>query len=285
MKQLLPHFPHSINTYFEPFCGGGSSFLNVSASKYILNDIDTYMVQMHNMLNKYAKTPQEFFDVIKKIEDKYGLSASYRQDIIPEKLKAEFVKTYFARFNKEGYAQMRKDFNQNKTNFELLYLLLIYGFNRMLRFNTKGDFNLPVGNVDLNQNVINALDDYFNFVIEHELHFSSCDFRVFFKECDFKSEDFVYLDPPYLISNSEYNKLWSESDEKDLLELLDDLHSKGVKFAISNLIEHKGKENAIFKAWAKKYNVYDISSNYISYHDNKTQSSHREVLVTNYKRS
>ena len=60
---------------------------------------------------------------------------------------------------------------------------------------------------------------------------------------------------------------------------------EGVKFAISNLMEHKGKENTIFKTWAEKYNVYDISSNYISYHDNKTQSSHREVLVTNYKRS
>ena len=61
MKQLLPYFPESINTYFEPFCGGGSSFLNVSASKYVLNDIDTYMVKMHNMLNSYAKTPQAFF--------------------------------------------------------------------------------------------------------------------------------------------------------------------------------------------------------------------------------
>ena len=285
MKQLLPYFPQSINTYFEPFCGGGSSFLNVSASKYVLNDIDTYMVKMHNMLNSYAKTPQVFFDKIIEIEEKYGLSASYRQDIIPEELKAEFVKTYFARFNKEGFAQMRNDFNKDKTNAELLYVLLIYGFNRMLRFNSKGDFNLPVGNVDLNQNVINALNHYFNFATAHELHFFSQDFRMFLKDWNFKANDFVYLDPPYLISNSEYNKLWSEDDEKDLLVLLDNLHSKGVKFAISNLMEHKGKENTIFKTWAEKYNVYDISSNYISYHDNKTQSSHREVLVTNYKRS
>ena len=197
----------------------------------------------------------------------------------------EFVKTYFARFNKEGFAQMRNDFNKDKTNAELLYVLLIYGFNRMLRFNSKGDFNLPVGNVDLNQNVINALNHYFNFATEHELHFFSQDFRIFLKDWNFKADDFVYLDPPYLISNSEYNKLWSDDDEKDLLALLDNLHSKGVKFAISNLMEHKGRENTIFKTWAEKYNVYDISSNYISYHDNKTQSNHREVLVTNYKRS
>ena len=69
------------------------------------------------------------------------------------------------------------------------------------------------------------------------------------------------------------------------MERLDELNAKGVKFAISNLAEHKDKENTIFKAWAEKYNIYDISSNYINYHDNTKKSNHREVLVTNYKRS
>ena len=35
------------------------------------------------------------------------------------------------------------------------------------------------------------------------------------------------------------------------------------------------------RAWAKKYNVNDITSNYISFHDN-TQKGSYEVLVTNY---
>ena len=52
---------------------------------------------------------------------------------------------------------MRSDFNNDKDDMMLLYMLLIYGFNRMLRFNSKGDFNLPVGNVDFNKNVVNAL--------------------------------------------------------------------------------------------------------------------------------
>ena len=285
MKQILPYFPQTIDTYFEPFCGGGSSFLNVTASKYVLNDIDPYMIKMHNMLNAYAKKTKVFFDHIEKIENKYTLSASYRQDIIPERLKSEFTKTYFARFNKEGYAKMRDDFNKDKSNIEQLYVLLIYGFNRMLRFNSKGDFNLPVGNVDLNHNVINALNDYFDFANQHELQFLSYDFRKFFQDRDFKTDDFVYLDPPYLISNSEYNKLWSENDETDLLEILNNLNAKGVKFAISNLMKHKDKENTIFKDWSEKYHVYDISSNYISYHDNTTHINHREVLVTNYERS
>ena len=281
MPQLLKLFPKNIDNYYEPFCGGGSSFINVVANKYILNDIDSYMIRMHNMLNLYAYTPEMFFMAVKNIEKEYNLSASYRQDIVPNELKEQFKKTYFAKYNKQGFDRMRLDFNKNKTSMELLYVMLIYGFNRMLRFNSKGDFNLPVGNVDLNKNVIDALNNYFRFCKNNELHFSCLDFREFFKMYDFKKNDFIYLDPPYLISNSEYNKIWTEKDEIDLLNILDQLNAKGVRFAISNLLECKGVKNKIFIEWAKKYNIYDVNSNYINYHDNSTKNS-KEVLVTNY---
>ena len=62
---------------------------------------------------------------------------------------------------------------------------------------------------------------------------------------------------------------------------MDELNKKGVRFAISNLLECKDKQNTIFAKWSKKYHVYDIDSNYINYHDNSIKSS-REVLVTNY---
>lgn len=284
MKQLLPLFPDTMDTYYEPFCGGGSSFLNVKASRYVLGDVDSYMIKLHNMLNLYAHKPQEFFNTIFKIEETYGLSASYRQDIIPQEFKSQYIKTYFAKFNKSGFERMRNDFNNDKANMELLYLLLIYGFNRMLRFNSNGDFNLPVGNVDLNQNVIKALKYYFEFCTKKEVLFYTLDFRDFFKMWNFKSNDFIYLDPPYLISNSEYNKLWSEDDEKALLSLLDELNAKNIRFAISNLIEDKGKRNDIFEKWAEKYNIYEVSSNYLNYHNNTPKGIHREVLVTNYKK-
>lgn len=284
MKQLLPLFPENIETYYEPFCGGGSSFLNVQASRYILGDVDSYMIKLHNMLNGYAHNPQKFFEKITEIETVYGLSASYRQDIIPQELKAQYMKTYFAKFNKRGFENLRNDFNRDKGNIEFLYILLIYGFNRMLRFNSNGDFNLPVGNVDLNQNVIKALNYYFNFCTQNEVLFYKLDFRDYFKMWNFMNRDFVYLDPPYLISNSEYNKLWSEEDEKALLSILDELNARGIKFAISNLIEDKGKKNYIFAQWAEKYVIHEVSSNYINYHSNVRKENHREVLVTNYNK-
>lgn len=282
MGQILPLFPDTVNGYYEPFCGGGSSFLNVSAEEYHLNDIDSYMILLHQMLNSYSAESERFFNIIYEIEQRYALSASYRQDIVPAALKEAYKKTYFARFNKPGYELMRKDFNADKSNTELLYILLIYGFNRMLRFNACGDFNLPVGNVDLNKNVIKALVKYFDFCSANKLYYHNLDYKDFFKQSYIESGDFVYLDPPYLISNSEYNKIWNENNEKELLGLLDELDDSGVKFAISNLIDHKGRTNEIFKAWAEKFNVHEVSSYYINYHDNTAVNGHREVLVTNY---
>ena len=177
--------------------------------------------------------------------------------------------------------KLRDDFNDDKNDLLKLYILLIYGFNRMLRFNGNGDFNLPVGNVDFNQNVVNALNNYFDFVSEHKISYFSLDFEDFLSKIKISPDDFIYLDPPYLISFSEYNKLWNEQEETRLLTCLDDLNSRNIRFAVSNIIKHKNMYNELFDKWSKKYNVIDITSNYISFHDN-TQKDSYEVLVTNY---
>ena len=66
-----------------------------------------------------------------------------------------------------------------------------------------------------------------------------------------------------------------------MLNILDELNSKGVRFAISNLLSSNDKQNKIFIEWSKKYKIYDVDSNYISYHDNSIKNL-KEVLVTNY---
>ncbi len=282
LPEITEYFPKNINHFIEPFTGGGSVFMNVKAEQYLLNDIDKNIVNLHKFLIKFSNNKKEFFGNILKIINEYGLSKSYLQDIVPNNLKVEWKKTYYAHFNKIAYGKLKEDYNssENKSLIKL-YLLLIYGFNRMLRFNSNGKFNLPVGNVDFNNNVVNALNDYFLFVQGKDILWNNTDFKSFLNNILYKKDDFVYLDPPYLISFSEYNKLWNEENEKELLSLLDNLDKKGVKFAISNIVSYKGRENKIFKEWMKKYKVFKIQSNYISYYDN-TKKIIKEVLVTNY---
>jgi len=151
----------------------------------------------------------------------------------------------------------------------------------MLRFNSKGEFNVPVGNVDFNKNVETAIKDYFDFVKEKEIKIENLDFKPFIKKNGFKKNDFMYLDPPYLITFSEYNKIWNEEKEIELLTLLDELNERSIKFAISNVTTYKGRKNHIFMNWMNKYNSTKIKSNYISYHDNSNKDF-EEILVFNY---
>jgi len=282
MKQLLNLFPKEINNFYEPFVGGGTVFLNIKAKKYYINDINKHLINIHKFLIINSKNPIQFFKNVEKIIYKYKLSRSFKEDIIPTALKKEWKKTYFARFNKAGYEKLRECVNNYKKNDPLiLYILLIYGFNRMLRFNGGGKFNLPVGNVDFNKNVVNALNDYFTFVYNKKIIITSKDFKKFFSDKKIQKNDFVYLDPPYLITASEYNKIWDKKTESDLLELIDNLDKKGVKFALSNVTHYNGSRNDILIKWMKKYEVHKIQSNYINYHNNGKKEI-KEVLVTNY---
>lgn len=282
MKQLVNLFPKEINNFYEPFVGGGTVFLNIEAKKYFLNDIDKHLINIHKLLIASSKNPEKFFKNTEKIIHKYKLSHSYKKDVVPDSLKKEFKKTYYARFNKEGYDKLRMFVNNFQKNDPLvLYILLIYGFNRMLRFNGGGKFNLPVGNVDFNKNVVNALDGYFGFVHDKKISITSSYFKKFFSDKKYFKNDFVYLDPPYLISASEYNKLWNQKSEADLLKMIDVLDKKGVKFALSNVTHYNGSKNDLLLEWIKKYKVYKIESNYINYHNNGKKII-KEVLVTNY---
>ena len=179
VPQLKENFPDDIERFIEPFCGGGSVFLNTNAKQYLLNDIDSYMIKLHNFLMSSSSQPESFWNELKFDIEKYGLSATFMGRDVPKEYRKEFVKTYFAKYNKEAYMKMRTDFNSNKDDMMLLYMLLIYGFNRMLRFNSKGDFNLPVGNVDFNKNVVNALDEYFDYVSERDIKLFNMDFQEF----------------------------------------------------------------------------------------------------------
>lgn len=281
--KISKYFPKTINRFIEPFTGGGSVFLNVNANEYLLNDIDTNVINIHQFLMEQSENPKAFFDNVFDIIQQYNLSHSYIKDIVPQELKDEWIKTYYAKFNKDGFDKLKADYNSSTEKSVLhLYLLLIFGFNRMLRFNSKGEYNLPVGNVDFNKNTETALHDYFRLTKQKNIQFFNLDFLDFFRQIEFQEDDFVYLDPPYLITFSEYNKLWNEETEKRLLDFLEWLDSQNVKFAVSNVSHYKGKINQQFLEWSRQHNSFDIKSNYISYHDNSNKEF-KEVLITNYE--
>ena len=114
-----------------------------------------------------------------------------------------------------------------------------------------------------------------------ECNFTNLDFRYFPFQI-LTDNDFVYCDPPYYNSTATYNEQngWNEKDEIDLLNILDSLNEKGVKFALSNNLKY---ENPILYSWKNKYNLHILNINYnnCNYPKNNKQKD-KEILITNY---
>ena len=273
---IISLVPEKINNYYEPFLGGGTVAMNVTAKKYVLSDCSKDLIAVHESISKTTSLSK-----IKAIINKYGLY-SYDNLTISDyklkKIKDKYPKTYYANINKKPFLELRNRFNETKNSLEL-YVLIIYSFNRMIRFNSKGEYNVPVGNLIFNQKVEKCLLDYRKFVHDNIINFSCKDYKYLY-DVSFNEDDFVYLDPPYLITNAEYNKSWSETDEEQLYDLLDYLNKKGVKFMLSNVYQYQGKINNHMNR-LQKYNFYKVESNYINKNNNKKKDI-IELIVTNY---
>ena len=113
IEEISSYFPDDIEKFVEPFVGGGSVFMNIDARKFYLNDIDVNVIALHKFLCKSANKRTEFFSRIESLIAEYGLSYSYKEDRIPVELKRQYKKTYYAKYNKEAYGQMKRDFNES----------------------------------------------------------------------------------------------------------------------------------------------------------------------------
>ncbi len=203
------------------------------------------------------------------------------------------IDTYIEKYalskeNREGYIALREAYNKGGATYPLLlYTLICYSFNNQIRFNGKGEYNMPFGKgrSSFNPALRSKFISFTEKLQELDIEFFSKDFREI-KVAGLRSNDFVYCDPPYLITVASYNENggWGEKDELALLSKLDEIHTAGVKFGLSNVLESKGKENVILKEWAKKYKVHYLTHTYsnCSYHKKDKTSKDVEVLITNY---
>ena len=280
LPQILPLFPNKIDTFIDLFGGGFNVGINVKANQVIYNDIEKHIVELLN----YFKN-NEGKIIIKQIDsliDKYGLT---RTDKYGYEYYGCNSSEGVSRINKKPYLKLREDYNKNKTPI-LFFTTVIFAFSNQIRFNSKGEFNMPVNKRDFNNNIRNNLIRFLNKMKEIEVFFYNEDFTKL-KINTLSQNDLVYCDPPYLITCASYNENegWNENKEYELLNLLDSLNCRGIKFALSNVLENKGKTNNILKEWAKDYNIHYLNNSYgnSNYHaKDKSNNSTVEVLITNY---
>lgn len=287
LPQILPLFPEISGTFVDLFCGGCNVGINVCAERVVLNDIDQNLLYLYNTFRNMDK--DVMLEMIEGIIEKYGLS---RSDIHGYEYYGCESSKGLGSYNKEPFLKLREDFNEH-TNcdyyyYAMLYVLIVYSFNNQIRFNSNGKFNLPVGKRDYNTKMQEKLSDFIDRLKDGNFVIRSIDFEAFPLD-DYSKDDFIYADPPYLITCATYNEQdgWNEDREKALHNFLDKADKQGIRFALSNVLHSKGKENRILIDWIDsnpKYRAISLDYSYSNsnYQTKDKTSGSEEVLIVNY---
>ena len=282
LPQIAKLFPHDIRTFYDVFSGGANVGINAIAQNIICIEKNKYVAYLLRFIqnNNFEDLNQKIMDII----NEFDLSQSY---INGYGYYGADSSAGLGQHNKKAFLELRNEFNKDKTRIDILLVLVLYSFNNQIRFNSNGNFNLPVGKRDYNGSSRKNVAAFNQISNEKKIVFKNCDFREIGK-MKLEKSDFVYLDPPYLLGLASYNDSggWTEKDEKDLYSLLTKLDNEGVRFALSNVLEHKGKTNEIMKIWAikNKYTVHSLNYHYknSNYHSRAKNDKTVEVLITNY---
>lgn len=290
IDQIYALFPAKVNRFVDLCCGGATVGLNaIGFSKEVVClDINRELISLLQTLQLFSES-----NIIFKMEEiikKFALSDTYNMGY--DYYRTEFqgnngLKSY----NKDGYYKMRDFFNtahlEQHERSIYLFVLISYCFNNDMRFNSSGKFNMPVGKTDFNISIRDKLHSFKQGTKNKNIKFYCSDFSIV-KEFELSRQDFVYCDPPYLITNAVYNdtNIWNVEAEYALLKTLDYLNKHHVKFALSNVLEKEGAKNDVLLKWIAEHSfkVVDIDYHYrsASYNKKNRAAHEREVVILNY---
>ena len=263
LPQILPLFPENINTFVDLFTGGCNVGANVKANITFCNDIIPEVIEFLTACSVLSS--EEMLGMLDNTISHFNLSKT----------------------NQEGYLALREHYNKGNKNWFTFYALVAHSFNNQIRFNSKGEFNMPFGKDRSSFNP--ALRQKFVEFVDHlktiNIQFRCRDFSTLKVE-NLSSNDFVYADPPYLLTLASYNENggWTEKEERTLYSLMDRLNGNNVKFALSNVTKHKGLVNEMLVKWSSKYNTHNLNMQYsnCNYQLKDREAVTQEVLITNY---
>lgn len=285
LPQLLEKFPKNIHTFIDLFGGGFNVGANVESDFVIYNDKQKEVTRLIKLFYKY-----DYLKIIQRIEkiiQKYGLSNTYENGYDFYNCESD---SGVGSFNKEKYYLLRNDYNCLENESEekdfLLLTLIIFSFNNQIRFNSAGEFNMPVGKRDFNSSSRKNIRDFALKLRNKNIIFQNKDFyKLNFINLD---KPFFYCDPPYYLGIASYNENngWTIKEERKLLVYLEKLNDNGIPFALSNVIEHKGKIHEELKKWVddNHFNLIYIKASYSNsnYQIKDKSAVTREILITNY---
>lgn len=268
--KLLRHFlmdllPTGLDSFIDAFAGSGTVSINVDAKNYYINEYDDIIFNILNLFKKLK--PEEIIYEIEYHVNKYDLpkfgTAGSSKEIV-EKYKQNFYE----------FRKLATYYN----NPIYIYILHFYSFTHIIRFNKFKENTSARGNsfYSFEKDAIRIANSCKFFSQQNvnllNLDFNDIDYDNILKE---GKNNFVYFDPPYIKTADWYSSGYNKYDDYRLMNLADELNSKGVKFGISNNIDN---EDLIL--WAKDNNYNIAYQEYVYTGNGKRKTT--EIYIYNY---
>ena len=270
IPNIKKHIPQFSGRYIEPFFGGGALYFHLEPQNAIINDINTRLIGFYDgVKNDYPRLRTELNTVEKLYE-------ANRHDF--DELKKNHPTEHVEDKNEYFYYKIRDMYNglteKEYTDALIYFFINKTAYSGMIRYNAKGEFNVPFGRYQhLNTSLV-SLDH--SKLLSHAKIFNK-DYKEIFDMT--KSDDFIFLDPPYDCvfsdyGNEEYKDGFNDDSHRKLAQDLKNLDCRVLMVIGKTPLTEELYGNMIIDEYAKKYAV-NIR--------NRFKSAANHILVANYK--
>ena len=285
LQYIVPKFPKIINNYHELFLGGGSVLLallqeqkkgnvkiNGSVYAYDLND---------GLINTFKQVQNNIKPVLKVVNKLKSDFSSIKINTLKQRGAPEVNENNYMTTREHYYYWTRDLYNKTPKNTVQSAGYFIFlnktGFRGMYRESRNGEFNIPYGLKD-KKNIPGIIDEIHMHNLSElikDVIFVHSGFENSIKQI--KTNDFVYLDPPYAPENGSsfvgYTKDGFGIDiHKKLFEEIKKL--KNIKFIMSNSCVKLVLDNF------KLYNIEKIVARR-AINSKNPESTAKEVVIYN----
>lgn len=269
LPMLLPYMPTFEGRYIEPFFGGGAMFFRLERPNSIINDINSRLMNFYRAIqNQFPQLKNE----LAEIEQLYTTNRA-----LFDALKKQHPNERVEDNNELLYYRLRDMYN-GLTESEYSQAALYYFINKtsysgMIRFNAKGEFNVPYGRYK-NFNTSLVTESHHQLLANTEIH--SRDYREIFELAN--AEDFIFLDPPYdcIFSdygNEEYRDGFNEDNHRRLANDFFNIGCRALMVIGGTPLTRELYQNNIVAEYDKNYSV-NIR--------NRFQAEAVHLIITNY---
>lgn len=205
--------------WIEPFLGSGVVLFNVQPEQALVNDINPHIIRLYQIIYDGSLSPEEVRQYLTS-EGKKLLSRG-----------------------EDYYYEVRERFNKSGDPLDFIFLNRSC-FNGVMRFNSKGEFNVPFCRKPDRfrqayvTKIVNQISQIRKIMHGKDWELRVGDWRNVLENVT--EDDFVYLDPPYIGRHTDYYQQWSEDDAADLARIARNLPCG---FALSMWKENKYRLN------------------------------------------